>query len=536
MQIYDNKIFKNPIRIITAFDNLSFLNAFEIIETFSKTHYMIGYVRYEAKDIFLGQKVKSQLPLLYFEVFDSYEQYIPQQPETIYLNPKPTLKFNQYNTAIERIKYEIASGNTYEVNYTFDFDIDYEGDPLKLYEYLRGLQPTPYNAFIKNDYETILQFSPELFFKIHNRHIQTKPMKGTVKRIAGKDKDLIEFLKTDIKNRAENVMIVDLLRNDLGRISKTGSVKVTKLFEIETHPTFHTMTSTVEADLLDNVKLLDVFKSLFPCGSVTGAPKISTMHIIDELEYGNRGVYCGTIGFLSPDKFIFSVAIRILQSKVGGGFKYRVGGAIVWDSVVRDEWLEAFTKTKFLNSDFKIIETLNHDTPYFDKHIARMKKTAEYYGFPFDIKKFPTVTGSGIFRILLDKKGNFEVECKELQICQSDKVSISSITVNSNDDFLQHKTTYRPYYYVDYEEYYDELFFNEKGELTEGSRTNVILELEGKLYTPPIKCGLLNGIFRQQLLDEGKCIEKILYKKDLFIASAIYCVNSVRGIKKVHLR
>ena len=535
MQIYDNKAFINPIKIIKAFENSSFLRAFEEIETFCKTHYLIGYVRYEAKNIFLGQNVQSQLPLLYFEVFERFEPYIPKPPEAIYLNPKPTLKFDTYKTAIEQIKHEIACGNTYEVNYTFDFDVDFEDDHLKLYEYLRSLQPTPYNAFIQNDYETVLSFSPELFFEVQNRHILTKPMKGTVKRGVGNDQKLIEFLKTDVKNRAENVMIVDLLRNDLGRISKTNSVEVTKLFEVETHPTFHTMTSTIEADLLDNVELLDIFKSIFPCGSVTGAPKISTMCIIDAVECGNRGIYCGAIGFLSPEKMTFSVPIRILQSKANGGLKYRVGGAIVWDSVAREEWLEAFTKTKFLNSDFKIIETLNPDTPYFDKHLSRMKKTAEHYGFPFDTESFPAIFGNGIMRILLDKTGNFEVEFKEFQPCQSDKVCISTLTVNSSDDFLQHKTTYRPYYNIDYQCFYDELFFNEKGELTEGSRTNVVLEIDGKWYTPPVECGLLNGIFRQNLLDEGKCEEKILYKKDLLAASAVYCVNSVRGIKKVQL-
>lgn len=535
MQVYDNKLFKNPIQIIEAFENSSFLNAFELIETYCKTHFLLGYIRYEAKNIFLGQEIKSEKPLLYFEVYESFEEYIPKQQESIFLNPIPVLNFDQYNTAIEKIKNEISYGNTYEVNYTVDFNVNYNGDHFSLYEYLLGLQRTPYNTYIKNKYETLLSFSPELFFEIQDRHIVTKPMKGTVKRGKADDYKLIEFLRTDIKNRAENVMIVDLLRNDLGQISKTDSVNVSNLFEVETYPTFHTMISTIEADLHDEVTLLDVFKAVFPCGSITGAPKISTMQLIDKLEYGERGIYCGAIGFLSPEKTTFSVPIRILQSKSEGGLQYRVGGAIVWDSNAHDEWLEILAKTRFLTNNFKIIETLKSNSPDFYKHINRMKKTAQFYNFKFNINKIPKPLQNGIIRILLDKKGDFEIEFKELKECTSDKVRISKLTVDSNDDFLRHKTTYRPYYNVDYEQFYDELFFNEKGELTEGSRTNIVLEINGKLYTPPVKCGLLNGIFRQNLIDEGKCVEQILYEKDLYSASAIYCVNSVRGMKKVQL-
>ncbi len=352
MQIYDNKIFRNPVKIIKAFDHTSFSRAFQLIETACKTHYLLGYIRYEAKDIFLEKEVQSSLPYLYFEVYESYEPYIPSPSQPMYLDPKPTLSFDQYCAAFEKIKHEIAYGNTYEVNYTFDFNIDFDGDYFQLFEYLRSVQPTPYNAFLQNEYETILSFSPELFFEIQDGHIVTKPMKGTVKRSKHHDDESIQFLKSDIKNRSENVMIVDLLRNDLGRISRTGTVEVTKLFEVETHPTFHAMTSTIEADLLENVSLFEVFKSIFPCGSVTGAPKISTMRIIDEVESGVRGVYCGAIGFLSPEKSIFSVPIRILQSTDNRSLKYRVGGAIVWDSIAKDEWHEAFTKTKFLTRDY----------------------------------------------------------------------------------------------------------------------------------------------------------------------------------------
>lgn len=535
MQVYADKAFNHPIKIIKAFNSAELLSAIGEVETLSKTRYLLGYVRYEAKDVFPGKDIESEYPLLYFEVFEKFEKYLPKQAKPAFLNPTPALSFEQYQSAIGQIKNEISCGNTYELNYTFDFDIDYSGDCFDLYEYLLSIQRTPYNAFIKNERETLLSFSPELFFEIQDRHILTKPMKGTARRGKADDQQLIEMLRNDEKNRAENVMIVDLLRNDLGRISETGSVQVTRLFEVETHPTFHTMTSTVEARLSEGVSLLDVFKAVFPCGSVTGAPKIRTMQIIDEIERGSRGIYCGAIGFLSPEKITFSVPIRILQMRKVGSLQYRVGGAIVWDSSARGEWLEAHTKTKFLTENFKIIETLQSDSPDLDKHLARMEKAAQHYRFPFDPTKLSSPSGHGIFRILLDNSGHFETKLKELREATSDKVRISEIAVNSRDEFLQYKTTYRPYYQVDYELFYDELFFNEKGELTEGSRTNIVLELYGKLYTPPTTCGLLNGIYRQKLLDQGRCTEKVLYKEDVYAATAIYCVNSLRGMKKVQL-
>ncbi|MDR1167507.1 MAG: chorismate-binding protein [Heliobacteriaceae bacterium] len=555
MPVYHDKLFKNPAAVIKAFNSREFVQAFDMIEKYRKTHCLLGYIRYEAKDVFAGREVNSSLPLLYFEVFKEFEKYVPSHSSRFSLNPVPSPDFERYSKAIERIKEEIACGNTYEVNYTFDFDVSLNSSnsgcsDSELYAYLLGKQKTPYNMFMKNEYETVLSFSPELFFEVENNHIVTQPMKGT----AAADKNADDFLKNDVKNRAENVMIVDLLRNDLGRIAKTGSVKVTKLFEIETHPTFHTMISRIEADLPEGIKLFDIFKAIFPCGSVTGAPKISTMKIIDEVEQGSRGIYCGAIGFLSPEKATFSVPIRILQRAAGVppesccaggtsraehcknvGFRYRVGGAVVWDSNARDEWIEAFTKTKFLNDDFKLVETVKIDSGDLAEHLDRMENSAHYYGFPFDkpaVLNMAGSFGSGIIRILLDKEGRFEVERKELEKCTPDRVRLSALSVNSRDEFLYHKTTYRPYYNVDYSRFYDEIFCNEKGELTEGSRTNIVLEIDGEFYTPPVECGLLNGIYRQKLLNEGKCTEKILYKEDLYKAQGIYCVNSVRGMKK----
>lgn len=538
MIIFGEKQFTNPIKIITAFNFDELKTAFAKIEELKNQYYIVGYLRYNA---FSGQS--SNFPLLYFEVFNSYSIYKTKNTKKLLLNPTPCVNFCEYSNAIKKIKEEIAKGNTYEVNYTYDFDIPFDGDELDLFNFLLSKQKTPYNFYMKNQYDTVLSFSPELFFEMQNNHILTKPMKGTIHRGKDKkeDKNLIEFLKNDIKNRAENVMIVDLLRNDLGRIAKVGTVNVSKLFEIETHKTLHQMTSQIEADLKENTTFFDIFKAIFPCGSITGAPKISTMKVISDVEKGERNIYCGAIGMISPKETVFSVPIRILQkTNEQNNFKYRVGGAIVWDSDTQDEWEETLTKTKFLNDEFQIIETVkieNNSILFEKEHFERMQKTAEHFGFKF---KTPEIvkTDNGMLRILLNRDGEIKTELKKITPAQTFKIAISPIIQNSKNEFLYYKTTYRPWYYDSFQrikngEIYDEIFFNEKGELTEGARSNIVLQLNGNLYTPPVQCGLLNGVFRQELLKNNKCTEKILYKKDLEKAEKIFCVNSVRGMVEV---
>lgn len=538
MIIFGEKQFTNPIKIITAFNFDELKTAFAKIEELKNQYYIVGYLRYNA---FSGQS--PNFPLLYFEVFNSYNIYKTKNTKKLLLNPTPCVNFCEYSNAIKKIKEEIAKGNTYEVNYTYDFDVPFDGDELDLFNFLLSKQKTPYNFYIKNQYDTVLSFSPELFFEMQNNHILTKPMKGTIHRGKDKkeDKNLIEFLKNDIKNRAENVMIVDLLRNDLGRIAKVGTVNVSKLFEIETHKTLHQMTSQIEADLKENTTFFDIFKAIFPCGSITGAPKISTMKVISDVEKGERNIYCGAIGIISPKETIFSVPIRILQkTNEQNKFKYRVGGAIVWDSNAQDEWEETLTKTKFLNDEFQIIETVkieNNSILFEKEHFERMQKTAEHFGFKFKISEIAK-TDDGMLRILLNRDGEIKTELKRITPAKTSKIAISPIIQNSKNEFLYYKTTYRPWYYDSFQrikngEIYDEIFFNEKGELTEGARSNIVLQLNGNLYTPPVQCGLLNGVFRQELLKNNKCTEKILYKKDLEKAEKIFCVNSVRGMVEV---
>ncbi len=611
MQIFADKQFKNPIKIIEAFDNKSFIDAFSQIEDLRKSHYLLGYIRYEAKDVFLEKKIKSEYPLLYFEVYQNYRHCEEEQsPDAaiqekkfrlLQLKLRNDINYKTYSNAIKQIKNEISVGNTYQVNYTFDYILKPNIYGLELYKQILKNQKTPYNVYIKNKHEEILSFSPELFFEIENNKIKTKPMKGTIKRgkTEKEDKNNIDFLKNDIKNRAENVMIVDLLRNDLGKIAKTSTVKVDKLFEIETHKTVHQMTSEISAELKENTTLFEIFEALFPCGSVTGAPKINTMEIIDKLEKGKREIYCGAIGLISPEKTVFSVPIRILQRQVKNNFyKCRVGGGIVWDSTAKDEWEETLTKIKFLNKthchcerseasqkekfglprrgntpprndeskDFQLIETIlvkNGKIQNKKAHFNRMKNSAKELNFKFnpDVLKIKPKK-NGILRILLNKEGVFETQYLQFNKIRSNKVRISDVILNSKEPLLFHKTTFRPWYEATAEKIkkdkiFDEIFFNEKGELCEGSRSNIILQIGDNLFTPPVKCGLLNGVIRQNILsallkggrknnynkihsDKGigsspRILEKKLYLEDVQKAEKIYCINAIRGIVEVEL-
>ena len=554
MQIYANKSFSNPIEIIKAEGDLK--EAFCRIDELRKNYYLLGYITYDFQK-------------LYFEVFDKFENYTPNPPKQLGTIIKPMISKETYIDAINKIKEYIASGVTYEVNYTYPSEVLTNLNGIDLYEAILEKQKTPYNTYLETSDLTLLSYSPELFFKLKGNKILTKPMKGTAPRLGdNEDEKRRDFLYNDIKNRAENIMIVDLLRNDLGRISKTGTVKVDKLFEIEEHPTVFQMTSEISSELEDNVSLYDIFKAIFPCGSITGAPKVSTMHVIDELEPFSRNIYCGAIGFLSPNECEFSVPIRILYGN-NNKYTYHAGGAIVWDSTAEDEWEETLVKTKFLHTDFQLIETAVDD---WERHVARMKKSAKELGFKWNEKierhTLPLREGRNLrfrggvtddtltidsqtkhnsenicncntplkLRITLDKNGNLQKQVTELSGCifngaNKPRVKLQG-EVNSHNPFLYHKTTIRENMPTDA---FEHIRTNERGEITEGIFTNIAIEKDGKLYTPPISCGLLNGTYRQKLIEEGKLIEKILYPKDLENADKIFCFNSVRKMIEVEL-
>ena len=315
MQIYANKVFNNPIETIEIFDPQKVQSALNRIESLQRQgYYLLGYMRYDLKS------ATSEAPLIYFEAFDSFQPFEEKIPNyKIGTIVKPRLSKEEYTQKIDYIKEQIKNGITYEVNYTYPSTLRTNAIGLDLYQFLLQNQKTPYNAFLQNKYETILSFSPELFFVKRGNKILTKPMKGTLKRGKTSEEDdaLQEFLHNDLKNRTENVMIVDLLRNDLGRISKPGTVRANKLFEVEKHKTVFQMTSEISSELKEGTTLYDIINAIYPCGSITGAPKISTMEVIANAEPFPREVYCGAIGYIHGDEMIFSVPIRILQKKQG---------------------------------------------------------------------------------------------------------------------------------------------------------------------------------------------------------------------------
>ncbi len=554
MQIFNDKLFLNPIKIIKAFDKESFVEAFDLIHHFQiKDFYLLGYIKYEAYNFFLeiNNNYKSKLPVLYFEVYEKFQEYKFDIKENRQINIATIedIDKDKYIVDINKIKNYISMGKTYEVNYTYPSIVCTDcNDDYLLYKSILKHQKTNYNAYIKNEYETILSFSPELFFKIENNKIITKPMKGTIKRGKNKDEDLenINFLKTDEKNIAENVMIVDLLRNDLSKISKTGTVKVDNLFEIETHPTLHQMTSTISALVDKNVKLYEIFKSIFPCGSITGTPKISTIKIINELEDNPRGIYCGAIGLISRDNVIFQVPIRTLYKQNNKPhYIVNTGGAIVWDSSPEDEWEEAKLKKKFLDTPFKLIETMkvkNRRIYLKQLHLKRIKKAAKKFGFKVSHKlnNLSSKYNSCVMKIIMDKNGRLDIEYREINSIKTNIIKLAKNKTNPNNIFLYYKTTNRMWYSetmskIGENKIFDEIYMNQKNQITEGARSNILIKKGDFYFTPSLNCGLLNGCFRQFIIKKLKVIEKELYIDDLKNADKIFCLNSLRGIFEVKL-
>ncbi len=484
-----------------------------------------------------------------------------------------SLSKEAYLDKVGLIKKYIESGDTYQVNYTLKLLFDYEGSDPALYKALRRNQSVSYGAFIKNGDQRVLSFSPELFFRKSGNECLVRPMKGTIRRAAESEKDgvLRGNLAGDIKNRSENVMIVDLLRNDLGRLSVMGKVDVLSLFDVETYETLHQMTSSVRGELKPDVSLGELFQAIFPCGSVTGAPKIRTMEIIRELEHGDRGVYTGGVGFISPEgEAVFNVPIRTVVLDKGRG-EMGIGSGIVYDSDPESEWDECCLKARFLldpNPGFQLIETLLWDPDngfwLFERHLDRLSASALYWRYPFTrtaiIEALEDVVEGKLnhqrVRLLLNKDGTLEASAVSLskpslngdiQSGKVGRIAISSTKTNSSDPFLYHKTTRREIYDEERQNFiskglYEVVFCNERGELTEGAITNIFIKKNGELLTPPLGCGLLAGVFRGALLagelsapEDMPVKDQVLTIKDLEEADAVYVGNSVRGLVRVEL-
>ncbi|HTW79116.1 MAG TPA: aminodeoxychorismate synthase component I [Terracidiphilus sp.] len=478
-----------------------------------------------------------------------------------------TIGEEDYSRRIAAIHEWIRAGDVYQLNFTAPWRVSVRGSAAELYARLRRRQPARYGAFVHAEPgHRILSFSPELFFNIDTsagggRRITTRPMKGTVRRgrTTGEDRERAEWLKADPKNRSENVMIVDLVRNDLGRVAKFGTVRAEKLFHVERYPTLWQMTSTVAAELCDDAGVAAVFRALFPCGSVTGAPKVRAMQLIAELESAARGVYTGAIGFFSPKRTVFNVAIRTLELHGGGG-TMGTGSGVVIDSVAADEYRESLLKAEFLTAaladaseEFALIETMRWENgfPLLELHLDRLTDSAEYFDFSADrdevrvalenyARQFAAGSAQRV-RLLLDGDGGVQITHQLLAPVDQNRmrrVSISPHRTDPADAMLFHKTTHRELYARAFEQaqsegFDDVLFFNLRGELTEGAISNVFVEKDGKLLTPPIECGLLAGVYRRHLLETRPNVEeRILNEEDLRSADAVYLANAVRGLQR----
>ena len=472
-----------------------------------------------------------------------------------------------FQRAVDTIKELIHEGDVYQINHTTRFSAAFEGDPVSLYPVLRSRQPVNFGSIIIAPDVTILSFSPELFFHLSDSELTARPMKGTAPRGVsdGEDHALSEWLQHDEKNRAENLMIVDLLRNDLSMVCKPGSVHVPDLFSVEKLPSVLQMTSTVRGTVEPGTRLSDIFSALFPCGSITGAPKIRAMRRIAEIEASPRGVYCGTIGYASPsspdstgslpEEATFSVAIRTAtfsDSKMTFG----AGGGIVWDSDPEDEYLEALLKRQFvtpdkrLESGFELIETMRFSgkIALIEFHLDRLEGSSSEFGFSFDrngvrdeVNAFcQSLPGSGDHRIrvLLSENGALSVESKPLQDKGDEelKIGLSFTRVSSGNPWFRHKTTHRDTYEraratARANGWFDALLTNERGEVTEGAITNIFVMTGGVWMTPPVSCGLLAGVGRRVFMLETGARERTLFPEDIKNAQRIVLTNAVIGAR-----
>ena len=467
---------------------------------------------------------------------------------------------DEYTDVFAKVQDYIAAGDVYQINLTLKYRFAFSGDPVALYSALRRKQRVEYGALIGAGDFQVLSLSPELFFRREGKHLTSRPMKGTAPRgrTPREDARLKTWLTVDEKQRAENLMIVDLLRNDLGRIAKIGSVEVTDLFTVETYRTVHQMTSGITAELRADMGLKDMLKALFPCGSVTGAPKVRAMEIIRELEAHPRGVYTGAIGHIAPNgDSQFNVAIRTLFIDADGAGEMGIGSGVVSDSKADAEFEECLLKAHFLtkaDAPFELIETIRWERGLgfhlLERHLVRLQSSAGHFGYPYDRGKVLGALSAEVerldsdvhmVRLLLAEDGTITVTSTGIELPSRDTVwrfAISDQRVDEKDALFFHKTTRRQFYDREMERQKaatgcDEVvFLNKKGELTEGTRTNLFLELDGRLFTPALTCGLLPGTLREELIDlpRAAASEAVLTLADLARADRIYLGNSVRGL------
>ena len=551
-------VLHDPARIVEARTPEHVSPAITEVERLTRDagYYAAGYLSYEAGAAFgLGSGRRAPSPLAWFALFDPASvceaDTIPASEPYRLGEVRPSLTRESFDAAFARIKTYLADGDSYQVNFTFKMRGPFEGDALSLFKDLVRAQESGYSAYLNTGDHAICSASPELFLALDGLEILARPMKGTAPRgrTPAEDANARDGLHHSAKDRAENVMVVDMVRNDLGRIAEVGTVETLELFSVERYPNVWQMTSLVRAR--SRASLADIFAAVHPSASVTGAPKRRTMEIIEALEGEPRGVYTGAIGYVRPDgNGHFNVAIRtavvdLQQRQV----EFGVGSGIVWDSQPDEEYEECLLKGSVLGRkavEFELLETTVW-TPadgflHLERHVARQRASAEYFGFVYEESRMRAALEDAVagadgrvrVRFLSARDGTVRVETLQLPDqapCGPLRVALAASPVNSNDPFLFHKTTNRATYErAAIEGMDDVILWNERGEITEATRANVIVELDnGELVTPPIAAGLLGGTLRAHLCDSGSIQEKTVTVNALRAARRIWLTNSVYG-------
>lgn len=540
------RLFQRPLAVIAADSPQDVPAAMAAIQMAQdQGRHVAGWLAYE-----LGYVLEPRLaplaapgPLLRLGVFDAPEPQAPQPAGRAYAGPLcPEWDEADYRRRFGRVKDYIAAGDIYQANLSFRAAFAFAGDPLALYEQVRAQAEAAHCAFVDDGTRQILSLSPELFFDLEaGGRIRSQPMKGTRARL-GEDVAERAALAASVKDRAENLMIVDLIRNDLGRIARPASVQVEELFRVETYPTLHTMVSTVTAQARAGIGPAEILRALFPCGSVTGAPKIRAMEILHELESSSRGAYCGAIGYFAPDGSArFNVAIRTLTI-CGNRGELGIGGGVVQDSSAEAEYAECLTKARFFEAHrrpLELIETLRHQDGFvrLSQHLSRMQHSAAALGLAFDAgaaRQALDVAVAGRagplrVRLTLNELGLHRASAHDLPPGPSHwTFRIASQAVSSDDLLLGHKTSWREVYDQPHPDCDELIFCNQRGELTEGARSNIFVRRGEVLLTPPLEAGLLPGILRAELLAQGRAREAVLTLADL--DGEVWLGNSLRGL------
>jgi para-aminobenzoate synthetase / 4-amino-4-deoxychorismate lyase len=540
--------------------------------------WVAGFVTYEAApslDPALVARARdpedpfAAMPLAWFAMFERAEETtlpLPREegvPAAAEGTWAPTTPRDRYASCVARIRELIAAGETYQVNHTMRLRSRVEGDVRGLYRDLCYAQRGAFAAYLDLGRYRVLSASPELFFELRGGAIVTRPMKGTAPRGRWPEEDraAAERLLASAKDRAENAMIVDLLRNDLGRISRTGSVTWEDVFRAERYETVWQLTTTVSAALEPGVGLADVFRGLFPSGSVTGAPKVRTMEIIRELEDSPRGIYCGAVGYLAPadaghPDARFNVAIRTVSLDTGSGTaEYGVGGGITWESDAGAEYDEAVSKARVLTAHrprFELLETMRYDpgegVRHLDRHLRRLADSADYFGFRFDESEALEAVDKTVAsappascrtRLALGRDGSVRVACTPLPSEPEElRVALDGVPQDPRDVFLFHKTSLRRRYedarrrHPDAD---DVLLVNDLGQVTESTIANVAVRVDGRWVTPPIEAGLLPGVGRAVALEDRSLAEGAVTIDDVRSSEELALISDVRGWRRAVL-